>query len=85
MPGSTAAQQVLDRRAVAVAHDGERVSVREDVLGGAVSHQSDADVADAARRLTGDGRSGQPKRLAKLPRVLRAYVAATAAAQARRG
>ena len=41
-----ALDQVVDRRAVAMAHDGERMTLLEDVLGRAVAHQPDADVAN---------------------------------------
>ena len=38
--------QVVDRCTVAMAHDGERMALLQNVLRGAVAHQSDADVAD---------------------------------------
>ena len=41
-----ALEQVLDRRAVAVAHDGEGMALLQDVLRRAVAHQPDADVAN---------------------------------------
>jgi hypothetical protein len=42
----TALHQIIDRRAIAMTHDGERMPLLQDVLRRAVAHQPDADVAD---------------------------------------
>ena len=46
-----AAEQVLDRRPVAVREHAQRVAFLDDVLGHAVAHQTGADEADALRHL----------------------------------
>ena len=42
--------EVVDRHAVAVAHDRQRMALLQHVLRRAVSHESDADVADSLLR-----------------------------------
>jgi hypothetical protein len=41
-----AADEVVHGLAVAMAEDGQRMAVREDVLRGAVAHEPDPDIAD---------------------------------------
>src|SRR2546430_16817717 len=43
----TALDEILDRGAVAMAHDGERITLLQNVLRGAMAHQPDTDVADS--------------------------------------
>jgi hypothetical protein len=49
LDGATA-DQVVHRLAVAVAEDGERIALLDDVLGHAMAHQPDADEADTFLR-----------------------------------
>ena len=41
------ADEIVDRRAVTMSHDRQRIAIAQDVARGAVPHEPDSDVADA--------------------------------------